>query len=83
MAGLLPCSFGAHAARHSEPAKIGQTREYHKVYQAALKRLPVVVEALDGGKDSPRNFGPWKQMAEGRSGSLPVGVRSFLLTKLF
>ena len=54
-----------------------------KIYQAALKRLKAVVEALDGGKDSPHNFDPWKQMVEERSGSFPIGVKWFLLNKLF
>lgn len=29
-----------------------------KIYQAPLKRLQVVPEALDGGQDSPHNFEP-------------------------
>ena len=53
-----------------------------KVYQAALKRLQAVLEALDGGKDSPHNFEPWKKMVEERSGSFPAGVKWFLLNKL-
>ncbi len=52
-----------------------------KVYQAALKRLQAVVEALDGGKDT-HNFEPWKKMVEERSGSFPTGVKWFLLNKL-
>jgi len=40
-----------------------------------------VVQALDG-KDSPRNFEPWKKMVEERSGSFPTGVKWFLLNKL-
>jgi hypothetical protein len=54
-----------------------------KIYHAALKRLQAVVEALDGGKDSPHNFEPWKKMVEERSGSFPAGMRWFLLNKLF
>ncbi len=37
---------------------------------------------MDGGKGSPRNFEPWKQMVEERSGSFPTGVKWFLLNKL-
>jgi len=40
------------------------------------------VEALDG-KEGPRNFEPWKKMVEERSGSFPLGVKWFLLNKLF
>jgi hypothetical protein len=52
-----------------------------KIYQAAVKRLLDVVEALDGRED-PRNFEPWKKMVEERSGSFPTGVKWFLLNKL-
>lgn len=41
-----------------------------------------MVEALDG-KEGPRNFEPWKKMVEERSGSFPLGVKWFLLNKLF
>jgi hypothetical protein len=41
-----------------------------------------VVEALDG-KDSLRDFEPWKRRVEERSGSFPAGMRWFLLNKLF
>jgi hypothetical protein len=53
-----------------------------KIYQAALKRLQAVIEALDGGKEA-HNFEPWKKMVEERSGSFPKGVRWYLLNKLF
>jgi hypothetical protein len=53
-----------------------------KLYHAAVKRLLNVVEALDG-KNGPRNFEPWKKMVEERSGSIPAGMRWFLLNKLF
>jgi hypothetical protein len=52
-------------------------------YYNAVQRLQAVIEAMDGGKDSPRNFGPWKKMVEERSGSISVGVRYFLFNKLF
>jgi hypothetical protein len=52
-------------------------------YYNAVQRLRAVIEAMDGGKGSPRNFGPWKQMVEERSGSFPLGVKWFLLNKLF
>lgn len=38
--------------------------------------------ALDG-KDSIHNFEPWKRMVEERSGSFPLGIKWFLLNKLF
>lgn len=53
-----------------------------KVYHVALSRLQAVVEALDGGKDSPHNFEPWKKMVEERSGGFPTGVKWYLLNKL-
>ncbi|MBM4300781.1 MAG: hypothetical protein FJ121_04510 [Deltaproteobacteria bacterium] len=53
-----------------------------KVYQAALKRLQAIIEALDGGKDT-HNFEPWKKMVEERSGSFSEGIRLYLLNKLF
>ncbi len=37
---------------------------------------------LDGGKDSIRDFEPWKKMVEERSGSFPLGIKWFLLNKL-
>ncbi len=43
---------------------------------------PAIATALDG-KDSSRDFEPWKKMVEERSGSFPAGVRWFLLNKLF
>ncbi len=52
-------------------------------YYNAVQRLQAVIEAMDGGKEGPHNFEPWKQMVEERSGSLPVGVRYYLLNKLF
>ena len=53
-----------------------------KHYRAAVQRLLEVVTALDG-KDSIRDFEPWKKMVEERSGSFPAGMRWFLLNKLF
>jgi hypothetical protein len=44
--------------------------------------LPAVVKSLEG-KEGPRNFEPWKNMVEERSGSFPAGMRWFLLNKLF
>jgi len=63
--------------------RVGHVEGARKIYQAAVKRLQAVVEALDGGKDSPHNFEPWKRMVEERSGSFPAGVKWFLLNKLF
>ncbi len=54
-----------------------------KLYHAAVKRLLDVVQALDGKEDSIRDFGAWRQMVEERSGSFPLGVKWFLLNKLF
>jgi hypothetical protein len=53
-----------------------------KLYHVAVKRLLEVIEALDG-KEGPRNFEPWKKMVEERSGAFPLGVKWFLLNKLF
>jgi hypothetical protein len=52
-------------------------------YYNAVQRLQAVIEAMGGKDDSIRNFEPWKQMVEERSGSFPAGVRWFLLNKLF
>jgi hypothetical protein len=54
-----------------------------KHYRAAVDRLREVLEALDGQDKSIHNFDAWKQMVEERSGNFPLGVKWFLLNKLF
>lgn len=53
-----------------------------KIYYVALKRLRVVLAAMDNEKEH-RNLEHWTKQVEERSGSLPKGQKWFLLNKLF
>jgi hypothetical protein len=71
-------SYEDLAVKYDVSVDVAQRRYYN-----AVQRLQAVVEALDGGKDSARNFEPWKKIVEVRSGNFPAGMRCFLLNKLF
>ena len=71
-------SYEDLAVKYDVSTEIAQSHYYN-----AVQRLQAVIEAMDGGKDSPHNFEPWKKMVEERSGSFPSGVKWFLLNKLF
>ncbi len=71
-------SYEDLAVKYDVTVDVAQSHYYN-----AVQRLQAVIEAMDGGKDSLRDFGAWEEMVKKRSGSFPVGIRWYLLNKLF